>query len=54
MLLTISLQCIVITEDDWVHVANDVEIVDRDALTLDLKEYPRHEAGALSNRSNHY
>lgn len=28
-----------------VHVARDVEIVDRDALILDLKENPAHEAG---------
>ena len=30
-----------------VHVAKDVEIVDRDALILDLKENPKHEAGKL-------
>ena len=29
------------------HVAKDVEIVDRDALILELKENPRHEAGRL-------
>lgn len=28
-----------------VHVARDVEIVDRDALILDLKEEPAHEGG---------
>lgn len=28
-----------------VHVARDVEIVDRDALILDLKENAAHEAG---------
>lgn len=28
-----------------VHVAKDVEIVDREALILDLKENPKHEAG---------
>jgi cation-transporting ATPase 13A1 len=28
-----------------VHVARDVEIVDRDALILDLKENPTHEGG---------
>lgn len=28
-----------------VHVARDVEIVDREVLILDLKEYPRNEAG---------
>jgi magnesium-transporting ATPase (P-type) len=28
-----------------VHVARDVEIVDRDALILDLRENPAHEAG---------
>jgi magnesium-transporting ATPase (P-type) len=40
-----------------VHVARDVEIVDRDALILDLRENPTHEAGelitiAVSMRSN--
>ena len=30
-----------------VHVAKDVEIVDRDALILDLKENPKHEVGNL-------
>ena len=30
-----------------VHVARDVEIVDRDALILDLKENAAHEAGML-------
>jgi magnesium-transporting ATPase (P-type) len=28
-----------------VHVARDVEIVDRDALILDLREDPAHEGG---------
>ena len=28
-----------------VHVAKDVEIVDRDALILDLQENPKHDAG---------
>jgi len=28
-----------------VHVARDVEIVDRDALILDLKENPAHDGG---------
>ena len=28
-----------------VHVARDVEIVDREALILDLKENPAHDAG---------
>ena len=28
-----------------VHVARDVEIVDRDALILDLKENPANEGG---------
>ena len=31
-----------------VHVARDVEIVDREALILDLKENPAHEAGTPS------
>ena len=30
-----------------VYVAKDVEIFDRDALILDLKENPKHEAGKL-------
>ena len=34
-----------------VHVARDVEIVDRDALILDLKENPTHEAGMLTGGS---
>jgi cation-transporting ATPase 13A1 len=29
------------------HVARDVEIIDRDALILDLKENPKHDAGGL-------
>lgn len=43
-------QCIMITGDNpltAVHVARDVEIVDREALILDLKENPEHEAGVL-------
>ena len=32
------------------HVTNDVEILDRDALILDLKENPEHEAGKLVYR----
>jgi cation-transporting ATPase 13A1 len=31
-----------------VHVARDVEIVDRDALILDLRENPRNDAGTSS------
>jgi hypothetical protein len=41
-------QCIMITGDNpltAIHVARDVEIVDREALILDLKENPAHEAG---------
>lgn len=41
-------QCVMITGDNpltAVHVAKDVEIVDREALILDLKENPKHEAG---------
>ena len=30
-----------------VHIAKDVEMFDRDALILDLKENPKHEAGKL-------
>ena len=29
------------------HVTNDVEILDRDALILDLKENPKHDAVIL-------
>jgi magnesium-transporting ATPase (P-type) len=42
-----DLQCIMITGDNpltAVHVARDVEIVHRDALILDLRENPVHEA----------
>lgn len=35
-----------------VHVARDVEIVDRDALILDLKENAAHEAGMLTGVSD--
>lgn len=35
-----------------VHVARDVEIVDRDALILDLKEDAVHEAGMLTDGSD--
>ena len=41
-------QCIMITGDNpltALHIARDVEIVDRDALILDLKENPAHEKG---------
>ncbi|KAI0029694.1 endoplasmic reticulum Ca-transporting P-type ATPase [Vararia minispora EC-137] len=41
-----SHRCIMITGDNpltAVHVANDVDIMDRDALILDLKEKPAHE-----------
>jgi len=31
-----------------VHVARDVEIVDREVLILDLKENPAHDAGMSS------
>jgi magnesium-transporting ATPase (P-type) len=30
------------------HVARDVEIVDREALILDVKENPAHETGKLT------
>lgn len=46
--INLALQCVMITGDNpltAVHVARDVEIVDRDALILDLKENPAHEAG---------
>lgn len=32
-----------------VHVARDVEIVDREALILDLKENPVHEKGNVND-----
>jgi len=41
-------QCIMITGDNpltAVHVARDVEIVDRDALILDLRENSAHDGG---------
>ncbi|KAG9309968.1 hypothetical protein JVU11DRAFT_10001 [Chiua virens] len=47
MLADASHRCIMITGDNpltAVHVARDVEIVDRDALILDLKENATHEA----------
>ncbi|KZP27754.1 hypothetical protein FIBSPDRAFT_780640 [Athelia psychrophila] len=46
MLADSSHRCIMITGDNpltAVHVARDVEIVDRDALILDLKENPAHD-----------
>ena len=48
MLADSSHRCIMITGDNpltAVHVARDVEIVDRDALILDLKENPKDEKG---------
>ncbi|KAL5483440.1 SPF1 [Sanghuangporus weigelae] len=47
MLSDSSHRCIMITGDNpltAVHVAQDVEIVDREALILDLRENPRHDA----------
>jgi cation-transporting ATPase 13A1 len=47
-LIEVTAQCIMITGDNpltAVHVARDVEIVDREALILDLKENPAHEGG---------
>ncbi|KIY47748.1 hypothetical protein FISHEDRAFT_65997 [Fistulina hepatica ATCC 64428] len=47
MLADSSHRCVMITGDNpltAVHVARDVEIVDRDVLILDLKENPEHEA----------
>ena len=43
-----NLKCIMITGDNpltAVHVARDVEIVDRDVLILDLKENATSESG---------
>lgn len=34
-----------------VHVARDVEIVDQEALILDLKENPSHERGTCFGSS---
>jgi len=42
------MKCIMITGDNpltAVHVAREVEIVDRDALILDLKENAKHDTG---------
>ncbi|KAJ3573618.1 hypothetical protein NP233_g2332 [Leucocoprinus birnbaumii] len=47
MLADSSHRCVMITGDNpltAVHVARDVEIVDREALILDLKENPKHDA----------
>ncbi|KAG5635407.1 hypothetical protein H0H81_011385 [Sphagnurus paluster] len=47
MLADSSHRCVMITGDNpltAVHVARDVEIVDRDALILDLRENPAHDA----------
>ncbi|KAG2336157.1 HAD-like protein, partial [Suillus weaverae] len=47
MLADSSHRCIMITGDNTltaVHVARDMEIVDHDALILDLRENPAHEA----------
>ncbi|KAH9975290.1 ATPase [Lactifluus volemus] len=47
MLADSSHRCIMITGDNpltALHVARDVEIVDREALILDLKENPAHDA----------
>ncbi|CAG8545371.1 10752_t:CDS:10, partial [Acaulospora colombiana] len=48
MLADSSHRCVMITGDNpltAVHVAKEVEIVDRDALILDLRENPAHEGG---------
>ena len=50
MLADSSHRCTMITGDNpltAIHVARDVEIVDREALILDLKENPAHDAGEL-------
>jgi len=42
------MQCVMITGDNpltAIHVARDVEIVDREALILDLAENAKHENG---------
>jgi len=47
--------CIMITGDNpltAIHVARDVEIVDREALILDLKENPAHEMGKVTSPSH--
>jgi manganese-transporting P-type ATPase len=43
-------QCIMITGDNpltAVHVAQEVEIVDRECLILDIRENPKDESGAF-------
>ncbi|KAF8632664.1 hypothetical protein AX17_004797 [Amanita inopinata Kibby_2008] len=50
MLADSSHRCIMITGDNpltAIHVARDVEIVDREVLILDLKEYPRNDADLI-------
>ncbi|KAH8096846.1 endoplasmic reticulum Ca-transporting P-type ATPase, partial [Cristinia sonorae] len=50
MLADSSHRCIMITGDNpltAVHVAREVEIVDREVLILDLKENPAHEADLI-------
>ncbi|KAF7313779.1 Cation-transporting ATPase [Mycena chlorophos] len=50
MLADSSHRCIMITGDNpltAVHVAREVEIMDRDALILDLKENPSHEGDLI-------
>ena len=47
------MKCIMITGDNpltAVHVAKDVEIVDRDVLILDIRENPKSDAGSWSSR----
>lgn len=52
MLADSSHRCIMITGDNpltAVHVANEVEIVDRDTLILDLRENPSHPGGRFES-----
>jgi magnesium-transporting ATPase (P-type) len=52
MLADSSHRCIMITGDNpltAVHVAKEVEIVDRDALILDLRENPSHPGGTFES-----
>src|SRR5260221_5017731 len=52
MLADSSHRCIMITGDNpltAVHVAEEVEIIDRDALILDLRENPSHPGGTFES-----
>jgi magnesium-transporting ATPase (P-type) len=49
--LSLTIQCIMITGDNpltAVHVAKEVEIVDRECLVLDVRENSTDEKGAFA------